>query len=109
MINVSRAKNSCSCLYWMDDFKVFGFFHLFSVTKEVTMEDREWNVCRKLLPHTFDIYEVTLQEPLGARFLNMAVFETPNSTWEICVDPHNYQDCKVVAWRRCAELFKEKI
>ncbi len=73
------------------------------------MEEREWSSCRKKLPHEFNIFEITLQEPLGARFINMAVFRTPDSSWEILIDPHNYQDCKVVAWRRCASPYEGKL
>lgn len=71
---------------------------------------QEWIAKSKRLPDRLDAYDVTLIEPSGdARLLNVALFRSENSTWELLLDKHNYQDCKVIAWKERSEPYQGKL
>lgn len=42
--------------------------------------------------------DVTIETPDGARLTNVAVFHFPGR-WELLIDKHHFQDCKVIAWK----------
>lgn len=66
----------------------------------------EWIRRSKRLPDKLDAYDVTLQDLDDARLINVAIFRPENSTWELITDKHNYQDCKVVAWKPRSEPYQ---
>lgn len=64
-----------------------------------------WISKDKAVPAKLDAYDVTLIDINGARLVNVAIFRPLNSTWELLLDKHNYQDCKVVAWKERPEPY----
>lgn len=66
----------------------------------------DWILKSKRLPDRLDAYDVTLVDPDGARLVNVAIFRSENSTWELLTDKHNYQDCKVIAWKQRSEPYQ---
>lgn len=68
----------------------------------------DWIPVRKRLPDRLDAYEVTVEDVYGGRMVNTAIFRSENSTWELMTDKHNYQDCKIVAWKLRSEPWQGK-
>jgi hypothetical protein len=69
----------------------------------------EWILNTKRLPEKLDAYDVTLIDPYGGRLMNVALFRPENSTWELMTDKHNYQDCKVIAWKHRGDPYHGKL
>lgn len=69
----------------------------------------DWIPKSKRLPDRLDAYDVTLQDLDGARLVNVAIFRSENSTWELLTDEHNYRDCKVIAWKQRSEPYQGSI
>lgn len=69
----------------------------------------DWIPKSKRLPDKLDAYDVTLVDMDGARLVNVAIFRPENSTWELMNDKHNYQDCRVIAWKPRSDPYQGKI
>lgn len=69
----------------------------------------DWITVSKRIPDTLDQYDVTIQDLYGGRMVNAALFRPEKSTWELMTDKHNYQDCKVIAWKKRSEPYTGKI
>lgn len=65
----------------------------------------DWVSTRKRLPANLDAYDVTLKDSYGSRLVNVALYRPLNSTWELLTEKHNYEDCKVVAWKKRCEPY----
>lgn len=65
-----------------------------------------WELFRKKKPHKWGAFDVTLDDGGGARLINVGIYRPLEDSWELLIDKHNYQDCKVVAWRDRPEPFE---
>jgi hypothetical protein len=74
-----------------------------SINKDLLME---WVSVRKKKPHNLNHFDVTLEEEGGGRLLNVGIYRPLENTWELLIDKHNYQGCKVIAWRERASIYE---
>ncbi len=68
------------------------------------MRNSEWIPVWEVLPSNLQGVDITLETPDRIRFCNIAIYRTPNH-WEILLDRHHFQDCKIVAWRMRPDPF----
>ncbi len=66
----------------------------------------DWIPVRKKKPHDLHHYDVTLEDTDGSRLWNVAIYRPMENTWELLIDKHNYQGCKVVAWRERTAVYE---
>jgi hypothetical protein len=64
-----------------------------------------WVTIRQRAPTHFDAYDVTLQDWDGGRLINVALFRPEEARWELMIDKHNYEGCKVIAWKERSEPY----
>lgn len=68
----------------------------------------EWQQFRLKKPHKWGAYDITLDDK-GARLINVGIYRPLEDNWELLIDKHNYQDCKVVAWKERTEPYEGKV
>ncbi len=66
----------------------------------------DWNLLKNKRPHAIHHYDVTLQDIDGGRLLNVAIYRPLENTWELLIDKHNYEGCKVIAWKERTSIYE---
>lgn len=69
----------------------------------------DWIISKFRKPNNFQAVDVTLQDNDGARLLNIAIYRELQDTWELLIDKHNYEGCKVIAWKERPTVFEGKV
>ncbi len=69
----------------------------------------DWILFRFRKPANLHHYDVTLQDLDGGRLLNVGIYRALEGTWELLIDKHNYQDCKVIAWRERPAVYEGRV
>ncbi len=69
----------------------------------------DWIISKFRKPNNFQAVDVTLLDTSGGRLLNIAIYRELEDTWELLIDKHNYQGCKVIAWKERPAVFEGKV
>ena len=65
----------------------------------------QWIPVEQDLPRDLiNCVDVTIETPCKTRLCNIAMFYHPKR-WELLIDKHNYQDCKIIAWKSRTEPY----
>ena len=68
----------------------------------------EWIIAKFRKPAAMQVVDVTVEDPYGSRLSNVGMYRQLEDTWELMIDKHNYQDCKVVAWMERRPVYEGK-
>lgn len=69
----------------------------------------DWVLFRFRKPSNLQAVDVTLEDSDGGRLLNMGIYRELENTWELLIDKHNYQGCKVIAWRDRPAVYEGRV
>lgn len=73
----------------------------------ITINNSEWTKVTDRYPkYDMEAYDVTIECPQGDRTINVAIYRHLNKSWELMVDRHHFQDCKVIAWKERSKPYE---